>query len=133
MVVVLLIIIGQSINHQPDPTRTSKSNKTQARDPEALDMTGLMLACEVCKRLMRLRKRERGVCLGLCVLVIDPPTHTHIKILQAGHVATARLLLARGAPIAAVDGNGSSALLLACLEGQLEAAELLLEEAKVCG
>ena len=33
--------------------------------------------------------------------------------------------------MAAVDGNGSSALLLACLEGQLEAAELLVEEAKV--
>ena len=47
-------------------------------------------------------------------------------------MGTARLLLARGAPIAAVDGNGSSALLLACLEGQLEAAELLVEEAKVC-
>lgn len=55
----------------------------------------------------------------------QPPTY------KAGHVSTARLLLARGAPVAAVDGNGSSALLLACLEGQLEAAELLVEEAKV--
>ena len=38
-------------------------------------MTGLMLACEVCKRLMRLRKRERGIYLGLFVLVLDPPPY----------------------------------------------------------
>ena len=35
-------------------------------------------------------------------------------------MGVARLLLSRGAPIEACDGNGSSALLLACLEGQLE-------------
>ena len=39
---------------------------------------------------------------------------------EAGHVEIARLLLRYGAPVEAVDGNGSSALLLAALEGQLE-------------
>lgn len=39
---------------------------------------------------------------------------------EAGHVEIARLLIRHGAPVEAVDGNGSSALLLAALEGQLE-------------
>ncbi len=46
--------------------------------------------------------------------------HVNQPQTQAGHVGVARLLLSRGAPVEACDGNGSSTLLLACLEGQLE-------------
>lgn len=49
-----------------------------------------------------------------------PYPNINQTIEQAGHLPLARLLLSRGAPVEAVDGNGSSALLLACLEGQLE-------------
>ena len=46
-----------------------------------------------------------------------------MMVCEAGHVGIARLLLGYGAPVEAVDGNGSSALLLAALEGQLEVSE----------
>ena len=60
--------------------------------------------------------------------LLDPSSTPLMWACMVGDVATARLLLERGAPVDASTEGGTTALILACQNGHVEAARLLLEK-----